>query len=119
VRDCARKAKRRPHALNAGRLDRLCTILANTQGRSASGSVIDSWEAIATLWCSKEDKAGSSGTGGGRDNATAMTIFVTRHYPGVMANMRLTCQGIEYEISHVAEVGRRDGLTITAKVRSA
>lgn len=102
--------------MNIGKLDRRITIQAKTTTRDASeGGTVDTWADVVTVWAEKLDVGGSKGFRGGALRPETDTVFTIRHRSDVTALHRITYQGAIYGIVSVAEIGRREGLTIQTK----
>lgn len=85
-------------------------------------STTDVWSDYGdAVWASKSDISDGERWRAGAVAANITTRFSVR-YSGFAATItpvdRLTCEGREYDISGVKEIGRREGFEITAAARS-
>ncbi len=107
-------------AIHAGALDRRLLIEQNTGGVSSAGAPLETWATLATVWAGKRDISGREVFAAGQDMAEiASTRFIIRHRSDVTAAMRVTVDGVVYDITHIAEIGRREGLELLCVRRSA
>lgn len=102
--------------MRPGQLDRRITIEHHTTIQSDSGAPIKTWVALVS-----NEPAQVRPVGGGERFrgahivAEATTSFVIRHRTGLDETMRIQFDGDAYEIVHISEIGRREGLVIQAK----
>ena len=108
--------------MRAGRLDRRITFEANTPTRSASGAEVDAWSPLATdatVWAGKRDLSGSEFFAARQVNAKITTEWRIRYRSDLATGMRIDYEGSLYDIHHIKELGRREGLLILASARVA
>jgi len=103
--------------MQAGRLDRRITIQAPTVTKSASGAPVEGWADVATVWAAVNPKSGREYWSAQQRVAELDSVFRIRYRTGVTRQMRIAYGGEYYDIADVAEVGRREGLDILARVR--
>jgi SPP1 family predicted phage head-tail adaptor len=107
--------------MEAGPLDRRLTILRSTTATNDFGEEVVSWEPLTTVWASKQDIRDAERYAAQEVAAIITTRFRIR-YSSLVAGMspddRVTCEGIEYGVTAVKEIGRREGLEITAATRA-
>lgn len=114
--------------MQAGRLDRRVTLRRVTVTTNALGEAVETWGDIGTVWASKADKAADeattararSGTGELRA-ATVTTVFQVRWSTltaGLTPLDRVALDGLEYDITGLREIGRREGREIIAVARA-
>lgn len=101
----------------AGPLDRYVTIEQKTKTRDAYGAEIETWTTFAQVWASKRDIRGREYFAAQQVNAETDTVWRIRWIAGVKAEMRINWNGTLYDIQDIAEIGRREGLEIMARVR--
>ena len=96
-------------------MDRLITIEAATSTLDPAGAPVETWSTFATLRAAlarnvvaDEERAQGSVT-------DARLTFTTWWVDGITLDHRVTYAGQAYEIRDLAEVGRRNGLTITVR----
>ncbi len=106
--------------MNPSRMDRRVVLLKYAPTRDAIGGVIEAWTESDTVFAEKQDQTGREFLAAGQINAAMTTRFWLRWRPDVTPADRLRLLGgrgaidQEYDIQAVREVGRRDGLEITA-----
>ena len=101
--------------MQAGRLDRKIIIQTTTQGQTDAGEVTDSWSTHATIWANVRQVAGREPFRGEREIAQADAIFKIRYLSTVTPKMRISYNGLIYNIISINELGRREGLEIMAQ----
>jgi SPP1 family predicted phage head-tail adaptor len=104
--------------VKAGALDSRATIRAKTLTPDASGQSIESWTDVETVWAEKTDLRGREFFSAQAINAEIETRFRLRWRTGLTPENRLVCDGRDYEILSVAEIGRREGLELMCKARA-
>lgn len=105
----------------AGPLDRRITIERYSSTINDLGEEVGAWAPLATVWAAKTDIRDSERFVAQQVNSTITTRFRTR-YLSKIADVdpkdRLIAAGRYYGIFSVKEIGRREGLEITAAARS-
>lgn len=103
--------------MRIGRLDRKITIQQTTESRTATGGVSDSWATISggEVWAEKRDLRGYEFFNARQVNVEADTMFTIRYLSTVTEKMRIVCDSVNYDILHIAEIGRRKGQQIYAR----
>ena len=105
----------------AGKLDRRITISRATETRDAVNAIVQTWADLVTVWASKRDVSDGERFQSGTRNASKMTRFQIRWSPTVAdvnAKDRVVFEGITYDIQNAKELGRREGIEITASART-
>ncbi len=106
--------------MNPSRMDRRVVLLKYAPTTDAVGGVVEAWTEGDTLAAEKQDQTGREFMAAGQINAQMTTRFWLRWRPDVTPSDRLRLIGEggaidqEFDIQAVREVGRRDGLEITA-----
>ena len=104
--------------MRIGRLDRRITVQVNTTTQDSSGEDIASWATLVIVWAQVSPKAAAESLQGDQVHATAVTEFRIRYRSDVTVATRISYNDQTYDITGVMELGRREGLLITATVRS-
>lgn len=108
-------------ALSAGKLDRKIILQRFTETRDAYNEPVKTWATLATRSASYEPLSDGERFRAGETAANASARFVIR-YSAAVADLdpkdRLTFGGVVYQILHVKEIGRREGIEITAAARA-
>jgi SPP1 family predicted phage head-tail adaptor len=102
--------------MEAPRLDRRVELrhLVLTRN-STTGEQVESWPtAYATVWAGKRDMRGREFFAAQQVNSDITTIWQIRYRTDVLATDRLVVDGLDYNITGIAEIGRRDGLELQA-----
>ena len=110
--------------MRAGRLDRRLTIRRATRTQNALGETVETWADVATVWASKVDKATAEADARGSNETRAATItthFAVR-WSATTATIdprdRVRCEGRDYDVTGLREIGRREGVEIVATARA-
>lgn len=105
--------------IRAGNLDRRIGLQRQVPNRNTHGELVDGWNTVLTVWASfKPLPAGEVQT----DDMTATVeraVFGVRYIdPSLSTAWRISYGGRFWNITDVAEVGRREGFDLTAEVIS-
>jgi SPP1 family predicted phage head-tail adaptor len=107
--------------MKAGSLDRRITLLRGIETRNQFNEPILSWAPVATVWASKEDIRDAERVASQEVGADITSRFQIR-YSSAVADVnpkdRLQLDDKVYDIVAVKEIGRRDGLEISAIARA-
>lgn len=106
--------------MKAGRLDRRITIMRATSLPGALADVV-TWTDLATVWASKEDLRDSEKMKSKEVSAEITTRFQIR-YSHTVASVnpkdKVRFDGKIFDIYGTKELGRREGIEITATARA-
>lgn len=105
----------------SGQMDRRITIRRATVTKNDLGENVESWSDLATVWSAKEDIRDGERFAAQQTAAEITTRFRIRYSPTVAdvnPKDRLLYGEQTYGIVAVKEIGRRDGLEITASARA-
>lgn len=106
--------------MRAGQLDRRITIRSRgTIQSAATGAVSEVFTDLVTLWAAKLDERGRQFAAARQMNAETTDVFEIRWYAGITELHQIASDGREYDILHVAEVGRRKGMHLLAKAKTS
>jgi len=106
--------------LRAGDLDRRVELQRLVVTRDRMNAPVQNWSTLAEVAASLFDVSDAERLSNAEVGASVTTRFRIRWSPDVAdlnAKDRLVCEGAVYAISGVKQVGRRDGLEITAARR--
>jgi head-tail adaptor len=107
--------------MDAGRLDRWLQFQRSTLTDDGFG-MVETWADHGhPVWGSKSDLSDAERFRNGMSDAEMVSRFRVRSSAfsrGLTPKDRLTCEGRTYAIIGIKEVGRYDGLEITARVRA-
>jgi SPP1 family predicted phage head-tail adaptor len=102
-------------------LDQQVTILRAAYTENDLGEQVATWVPLTTVWASKTDIRDSERFAAQEVASTITTRFRFR-WSSLVADVtpedRATCEDREYEIVAVKEIGRREGLELTASARA-
>lgn len=107
--------------LNAGDLDRRITIQRNSPTKDAFGASKDNWADLATVWAKKIEVSDAERTRAAETAAIITTRFQVRWWSLVSdlnPKDRVLYGTLTYDIVAVKELGRREGLEISATART-
>lgn len=94
--------------MRAGRLRHQVTIQEKVVVQNDYGEEEITWSDVVTLWASIEPLRGQEFTQYRREGAELTTRIVTRHYPGIVPEMRATEGAHAWDILSVINVDERD-----------
>lgn len=98
--------------IRSGNLDREITITRQTETVSESGGVSKVWTPLHTLRAEKvEFTATETLEAFGNANA-GQVVFTMRYVDGIKVADRVLCDGVNFEIEAITELGRRHGLEL-------
>jgi SPP1 family predicted phage head-tail adaptor len=103
--------------MEAGALDRRITIERYNETRDSFNNVTKNWATLATAWASKEDVSDTERLAAQAVSATLTTRFQIRWSPQVSdvnPKDRVVFNDQVYDIQAVKEIGRHEGLEISA-----
>lgn len=107
--------------MNFSAMDRRVTILTYAPTTGSMGGVSEAWIDGDTVWAEKRPQPGRVSTdqfiAAGQIINSAFVYFFIRWRGDITPKSRLRCEGIEYDIVAFREIGRRDGVEITATSR--
>lgn len=103
--------------VSASQLDRQLTLLTYAPVTGSAGGVQDAWAEGDTVFCSRKDQSGREFLAAGEINAQSSTRFIIRWRGDVGPKDRVRCEGVEYNIVNLNQLGRREGLEITGTAR--
>jgi len=104
--------------MRAGRLDRLVTIRQVTTAQDTYGQPIETWTDLDTVWAHRQELRGAEAWQARQVVATVNSKYIIRWRNDVTVLHRLKDGDTEYDIHHVGELGRRDGLELTCVGRA-
>jgi SPP1 family predicted phage head-tail adaptor len=98
--------------MRAGRLDRRVTLQSRVLTRNSQGEEVVTYTDLGDVWAEKQDLRGREYFTAQQVSADISTRWRIRYVEGLTALNRLVYEGINYDIQHVAEIGRREGLEL-------
>lgn len=101
--------------MQAGSMDRYIEIQTPDFTTDAAGERIATWSTYANVWAAKRDVTAREKFAGDQDLAEETAVFRLWWLDGVNATMQIVHDGKVYGIEGVAEIGRREGLELTAR----
>lgn len=100
--------------MRAGRLDRRITLLRQTETQGADGAPIRTWSEVGKVWAEVVPVGGKERLQAPQTIAEQTARIRIRYRAGVDVQMRIEHAGLLWEIQGLAEIGRREGIEITA-----
>lgn len=97
-----------------GNLDRRITLANCTSSIDTFGGATESYSTLATVWAWVRYKSGNESLFKTKETVSADAIFTIR-YRTLTEKTRITFETVIYDIVHIAEVGRREYLELTAR----
>ena len=102
--------------MRAGELDRLIVIETPTEGQDDYGGRALTWATFATVWAKVTPTRGRETVAADQMVAQADTVFRIYWLSGVTTKMRVSYDSQYYDILYPAEIGRREGLDVLARL---
>ncbi len=105
----------------AGKLDRRITLQRASVTTNEYGEEVPTWLTLATVWASKKDVSDGERIAAAEVAAEIGTRFQIRwdsSWSDLSPLDRVVYDGRTYNISAVKEIGRREGLEISAAARA-
>ncbi|QTC88185.1 phage head closure protein [Brevundimonas pondensis] len=103
--------------MQAGRLDRRIVLQRATITRDEFNAEVETWADLATVWASYRPVSDGERFRAGERAAEISARFQIR-YSSIVKDVtpkdRLVFDGRAYAITHVKEIGRREGIELTA-----
>jgi SPP1 family predicted phage head-tail adaptor len=107
--------------MRAGPMDRRVTLQRFTATRDEYNEPVQTWTQLATRWASYEPLSDGERFRASETAANASARFVIR-WSTAVADLnpkdRLVFDGTIFDIIHVKDMGRREGIEITAAARA-
>lgn len=100
--------------MRAGQLDRRIKVQLPVERQDGAGGATPAWDNFLTIWARREPAGGGEAGGEGTVTAQRRAVFTTRWYPGIDETCRIVHDGQPWDIELVEEIGRKEGLRITA-----
>lgn len=103
--------------MRAGKLDRRITIERYSTIRNSNNEPEEVWATVGERWASKNDISDSEKVRAAEVGATVTTRFQVRWDSLTLtltASDRIVCEGKTYDIVGTKEIGRREGIEISA-----
>ena len=105
--------------MQAGRLNRRCTLQAPGTAQDELGQPIHGWTDVATLWADIRMKSGLESIKAGAPVSVVQASIRVRYRAGITAGMRVVHNLVAYEIKAVMpDVGGREYVDLVAEVVS-
>jgi SPP1 family predicted phage head-tail adaptor len=102
-------------AMRAGKLDRRIVIQALGVVRDGLGQPVETWSPAYTRFAEVQSVSGGEAFGDQQREAKATKTFRIRHIAGLAPKThRIAFDGEAYDIDTIEELGRREGLLVTA-----
>ena len=98
-------------------MDRLITIEQSTEGRGSMGGITETWTQFDEVWAKWTPGGGGESFDADQETAERSGIFMIRWLDGLTTKMRIRWDGLTWDIKHIAEIGRREGLNVTVEAR--
>ena len=93
-------------------------VIQRDQGatQSATGQPVTNWQTLYTLWAAVQPVYGMEAYRSQRVTASQVRVFTTEYVAGITAKDRISYESKYWNITNIAELGRQEGLEITAEV---
>lgn len=98
--------------MRAGDLDRRIIIERATITYSPSGSPIETWEPLATVWAKVDQQGGREFFATAQEVSERKVVFRIRWIEGLTVLDRVICDEVQYNIEEVRRLGRKEGVEL-------
>lgn len=98
--------------MNIGKLDRRVVIQKRNYSRDSTNTRVETWSDHATVWAEHVSRRGKESPIAGADRSQDIQQFRIRHRTVNANDYRITYQGKTFDITAIAEEGRKDTLLI-------
>jgi len=98
--------------MRAGKLDRKITIERKTKTKTPTGSVVESWQEVATMRAEIVQQSATEFLTGYGEAENGSIVFRIRYLGGITTNDRVTYNGTAYNLKEIKELGRHRGLEL-------
>jgi len=103
--------------MQAGRLNRRCTLQQPAAGFDELGQPIPGWTDVAPVWADIRMRSGLESIKAGAPVSVVQASIRVRYRAGITAGMRIVCNLVVYEIKAVMpDVGGREYVDLIAEV---
>jgi len=103
--------------MQAGRLNRRCTLQAPGTTQDELGQPIPGWTDVATLWGDVRLRSGLESIKAGATVSVVQASVRIRYRPGINAGMRVLVDSVPYEVLAVQpDVGGREYVDLVCQV---
>jgi SPP1 family predicted phage head-tail adaptor len=101
--------------LRSGLMNRRLQLLRRGLTRNeTTGEDTETFEQFAEVWAQKADSRGREFFAAQQVNSAVTLSFRIRFRTDLTSLDRCACDGVTYNIEHIAEIGQREGLEIFA-----
>jgi len=104
--------------MNPGLMDRQIELQRVTVTKSPGGAPSQSWAKLADIWAQVVPVSGNEVMKFQREVSQQVAKFRIWFYPGLTAKDRIVYGGQNWDILHIAEVGRGEAMEILAQVHA-
>jgi SPP1 family predicted phage head-tail adaptor len=101
--------------MRPGKLDRKIRIEVNVPTRNAAGESVPNWQCFHACWADVRPMRADERHQADARHSVRVSNFRVRYKAGVLPDMRVVYESLNWRITGIAEVGRREGLDITAE----
>lgn len=101
--------------MRAGNLDRVIEIQRRTTGLDLYGTPVETWTTYATVRAQLLKNATDDREGARGHTTDAVLTFRIYYLAGLCPNDQLLYKGQQYEITGIAEIGRRVGMDVNCQ----
>lgn len=101
--------------MKAGKLDRRVAISVKSASRDSYGAEIIGWSLLATVWAEILPLSGREFFVASQFVPEAELKIRMRYREDFDETAKITYNNIDYDILHIAEIGRQDGLEVIVK----
>lgn len=102
-------------SMNIGRMDRLIEIQYPERTANAIGEKIETWTRFAKVWAQATPLRSTERFTSAQERLSKVYTFKIRYLKNLGPEMRIYYETEYFRIVGIAEIGRREGIEITAE----
>lgn len=106
-------------SLRTGKKDRRLLLQSPTTAKNVYNEDVATFATFATVWAEKTELSGTEQLLAQQMSAVVLTQFRIYWRSDVTTLCRVIVDGVTYQITYIAEVGRRKGLDLTCTTVAA
>lgn len=102
--------------MRAGNLDQRVTFLTKTTTAGAANFPVETWSPAFTCWAEVRELSASERTAAPKIMPTRTATFYIRWRTDIDETMQIRWDGVDWNITGIKRIGRREGLELAAEV---
>lgn len=100
--------------IDPGKMDRRIDVQKKVRTRLPNGQIVEGYKPDVQCWAMVHSARGNEVYQADKKSAWRRRSFVTRYHPQITEMHTFVYEGVRWDIESIEEIGRRNGLSITA-----